>query len=93
MGARDYLASAGVFTSPDTAIGDLTSAVTLNRYTEAWGDPIRMFDPDGHWPTWSGIKNFISNAFSAGYNLVWGSRRSGSRFCLSRCRVRARRPM
>ncbi|MFO6453474.1 MULTISPECIES: RHS repeat-associated core domain-containing protein [unclassified Aeromicrobium] len=70
MGARNYLPETGAFTSPDTVIGDLTSAVTLNRYTYAWGDPINMFDPDGHWPSWSSAKNAVSGAINAAKNVV-----------------------
>lgn len=77
MGAREYLPETGAFTAPDTVIGDLASAVTLNRYTYAWADPINMFDPDGHWPSWSGIKNAakkvgsaFGNAVKSAYNFV-----------------------
>lgn len=75
MGARQYLPQMGAFTSPDTVIGDLTSTVTLNRYTYAWGDPINMFDPDGHFPSWlksagMGIFDFLRGAFKRAFDAA-----------------------
>ncbi|UUI67269.1 DUF6531 domain-containing protein [Aeromicrobium duanguangcaii] len=75
MGARQYLPGTAAFTSPDTVIGDLTSSVTLNRYTYAWADPINMFDPDGHFPSWlksagMGIFDFLRGAFKRAFDAA-----------------------
>jgi RHS repeat-associated protein len=64
MGARGYDAVTGRFTQVDTVVGDLTSPVTLNRYTYGNADPLNHFDPDGHWsiPGWDAVKSFVSTA-------------------------------
>lgn len=61
MGARQYSAASGTFTSEDTVAGDLTAPVTLNRYTYANGSPIDVFDPDGHFGIPKFAKNIASN--------------------------------
>lgn len=48
MSARDYDPAAGSFTSEDTVVGDLTSPVSLNRYTYGSASPLDHFDADGH---------------------------------------------
>ncbi len=48
MGARWYQPGSGTFTARDTYIGLLQEPITLNRYTYGSGNPLRMFDPDGH---------------------------------------------
>ncbi|MFZ4811313.1 MAG: DUF6531 domain-containing protein [Ilumatobacteraceae bacterium] len=50
MGARWYRPGTGGFTSRDTVFGQLSTPVSLNRYTYAWADPLGMWDPDGRWP-------------------------------------------
>lgn len=57
LGARHYDAATGRFTQADTVIGDLTSPVTLNRYTYGNADPLNHFDPDwrrGGMENWGG---------------------------------------
>lgn len=48
MGARWYAPADGVFTSRDSYAGELSTPVSLNRYTYAHNDPLEYFDPDGH---------------------------------------------
>ncbi|MGH2358836.1 MAG: RHS repeat-associated core domain-containing protein, partial [Candidatus Limnocylindria bacterium] len=50
MGARWYDPAAGGFLSRDTVFGQLSTPVSLNRYTYAFADPMSYFDPDGRWP-------------------------------------------
>lgn len=75
MGARTYLPDVGGFTSPDTVVGDLREPVSLNRYTYGFGDPVSMFDPDGHWPSWSKLRNaftWVKDRVSATVKSVTG---------------------
>ncbi|GLZ30163.1 hypothetical protein Lesp02_23530 [Lentzea sp. NBRC 105346] len=64
MGARSYDPATGRFTTVDDVVGDLTSPVTLNRYTYANADPLNYFDPDGHWslPSWNDVTSFVKQA-------------------------------
>jgi RHS repeat-associated protein len=48
MGARWYSPNVGRFISRDTYRGELTTPVSLNRYTYANDDPVNAYDPDGH---------------------------------------------
>jgi len=48
MGARWYQPSTSTFTARDTYNGQLSTPISLNRYTYAQGDPLSYFDPDGH---------------------------------------------
>lgn len=50
MGARWYAPNEAQFLSRDTVFGQLSTPISLNRYTYAFGDPLNYFDPDGHWP-------------------------------------------
>lgn len=47
MGARWYQPSTSTFTARDTYNGQLSTPISLNRYTYAQGDPLSYFDPDG----------------------------------------------
>lgn len=47
MGARWYAPTWASFLSRDTVAGELTTPVSLNRYTYAAGNPLSYFDPDG----------------------------------------------
>ncbi|WP_198680497.1 RHS repeat-associated core domain-containing protein [Lentzea terrae] len=62
MGARSYDAATGRFTAVDDVVGDLTSPVTLNRYTYGNADPLNFFDPDGRWsiPGWEQVTSFVA---------------------------------
>jgi RHS repeat-associated protein len=48
MGARWYSAADAVFRSRDSVSGELSTPVSLNRYTYGWANPLRYWDPDGH---------------------------------------------
>lgn len=48
QGARWYQPATGTFLSRDTIQGELTTPVTLNRYTYANNSPLNYWDPDGH---------------------------------------------
>ncbi len=48
MGARWYEASSASFLSRDTVFGELSTPISLNRYTYAWANPNSFWDPDGH---------------------------------------------
>jgi RHS repeat-associated protein len=48
MGSRWYGADVATFISADTQFGRLRSPTSLNRYTYAYQDPLRYFDPTGH---------------------------------------------
>ncbi|MEM9202824.1 MAG: RHS repeat-associated core domain-containing protein [Actinomycetota bacterium] len=50
MGARWYDPTNAQFRSRDTVFGELTTPISLNRYTYAWANPINMWDPDGRKP-------------------------------------------
>lgn len=77
MGARPYQPTTGRFTAPDTVIGALDSPISLNRYLYGNGDPLSMFDPDGHWPQWlSNLTSGIGDLFQTIGNLA-GSAWSG----------------
>jgi RHS repeat-associated protein len=47
MGARWYSGSDAVFRSRDTVFGELSTPISLNRYTYAWANPLTYWDPDG----------------------------------------------
>ncbi|MEO5841553.1 MAG: RHS repeat-associated core domain-containing protein, partial [Acidimicrobiales bacterium] len=49
MGARWYAPSTATFRSRDTIRGELSTPISLNRYTYAAGNPISFMDPDGHY--------------------------------------------
>ncbi len=51
MGARFYQPSADMFTSRDSTDGELSSPLSLNRYTYADDNPIANLDLDGHMAT------------------------------------------
>lgn len=48
MGARWYQPNTATFTTRDTYPGELTTPISLNRYTYAHNNPLAYFDPDGH---------------------------------------------
>jgi RHS repeat-associated protein len=48
MGARWYSPTHDTFTSRDSFPGQLSSPISLNRYTYASGNPLGRFDADGH---------------------------------------------
>ena len=48
--ARWYEPTTSRFASADTWFGEASSPKSLNRYAYAWGDPLNMIDPSGHWP-------------------------------------------
>jgi RHS repeat-associated protein len=52
MGFRSYDPATARFTAADTIAGAFGPPIGLNRYAYAFGDPINMADPDGHWPDW-----------------------------------------
>ncbi|MEM9202822.1 MAG: RHS repeat-associated core domain-containing protein [Actinomycetota bacterium] len=47
MGARWYDPTNAQFRSRDTVFGELSTPISLNRYTYAFANPIRYWDPDG----------------------------------------------
>jgi RHS repeat-associated protein len=47
MGARWYDAATATFLSRDSVFGELSTPVSLNRYTYAGANPLRYWDPDG----------------------------------------------
>ena len=49
MGARFYQPSGAYFLTRDTVMGELRTPVSLNRYTYAQNNPLRYWDPDGHY--------------------------------------------
>lgn len=51
MGARWYLPSTGTFSARDTIAGVPDNPLSQNRYTYAQANPLRRFDPDGHYVT------------------------------------------
>jgi len=65
MGARWYAPNDAQFLSRDSVFGQLSTPMSLNRYTYAFGDPLNYFDPDGHWPKFidRGIAKFKKTGF------------------------------
>lgn len=69
----------------DSVSGELTTPVSLNRYTYAFNDPLNMFDPDGHWPgfvdsaiAWAQeklgqVKNAVTSSVGAAVSSVVGA--------------------
>ncbi|MCP4305640.1 MAG: hypothetical protein GY788_12320 [bacterium] len=49
MGARWYNGADAAFRSRDSVFGELTTPISLNRYTYAWATPLMYWDPDGHY--------------------------------------------
>ncbi len=47
MGARWYSSADAVFRSRDTVFGELSTPVSLNRYTYGFASPLVFWDPDG----------------------------------------------
>jgi RHS repeat-associated protein len=48
MGARWYSPASGTFQSRDTYSGELTTPISLNRYTYAHANPVSNYDPNGN---------------------------------------------
>jgi len=49
MGARWYSGADAAFRSRDTVLGELSTPISLNRYTYAFANPMSYWDPDGRW--------------------------------------------
>ncbi len=49
MGARWYEGGWASFLSRDSVFGELRTPISLNRYTYAWANPLRYWDPDGRY--------------------------------------------
>jgi RHS repeat-associated protein len=79
MGSRWYGADVATFISADTQFGILGSPISLNRYTYANEDPLRYFDPNGHFSfdpvgfasgVVAGIAGAVGNAVGTAGNVV-----------------------
>jgi len=86
MGARWYEPGTASFLTRDTVQGDLSSPVSLNRYTYGFADPLEYLDPDGRFSfslsgflsgiggfvsgLWSRVTSFASGVYSAATSLV-----------------------
>ena len=51
MGARWYDPTSAQFRSRDTVFGELSTPISLNRYTYGWANPLMYWDPDGRMVT------------------------------------------
>jgi RHS repeat-associated protein len=60
MGARWYSPASGTFQSRDRYSGELTTPVSLNRYTYGHSDPIGNYDPTGHAPCPAGLAGHVT---------------------------------
>jgi RHS repeat-associated protein len=54
MSARWYNSSNGRFITQDTYQGDIYTPQSLNRYAYVMNNPVNMWDPTGHVPSWVG---------------------------------------
>ena len=69
------------FLQEDTYGGDPNDPLSLNRYTYSVNNPLRYYDPTGHWPNFSGFFSGISSAFSSWGNSIssaWNNSSIGS---------------
>jgi RHS repeat-associated protein len=73
--ARYYSSTMGRFLSPDWSAkeepvpyADLSDPQSLNLYGYVRNNPLSKTDPDGHWPDWGDVGNFI-----AGVTNAWAS--------------------
>lgn len=72
MGARWYQPGTGAFASRDTVSAASGTSTLFNRYTYGAGRPLDLIDPDGHWPDWGKVGNFLWEGVKevSGYNDV-----------------------
>jgi RHS repeat-associated protein len=70
MGARWYNPSTAVFLSRDSVRGELSTPISLNRYTYGWANPLTYWDPDG--------KTAYPTARGDGYVEDWTRNSDGS---------------
>ena len=80
--ARYYDPKTARFISQDTVAGDPNDPLSLNRYTYCVNNPLRYYDPSGHWPSFmnnifSGVRDFfqpfmngVQNAMKSAANAI-----------------------
>ena len=66
MGARWYDGGWAAFLSRDSVFGELSTPVSLNRYTYGFANPLSFWDPDGRMPVRIGVAVVGGSAPSGG---------------------------
>ena len=56
--AREYSSVHGQFVSEDIVRGYVESPITLNHYGYCWGNPVKLVDLDGRWPSWEDVVDY-----------------------------------
>jgi RHS repeat-associated protein len=73
MGARWYDPTNDTFVSADNAPQQLRTPISLNEFTYANDDPLKYFDPDGHYPTLAQTWVFQAAIQRARAAQYWGA--------------------
>ena len=70
LNARMYDPKLARFLQEDTYRGDPNDPLSLNLYTYCHNEPIKYYDPTGHWPDWAGIGQSLNSAWNGTVNAV-----------------------
>ncbi len=71
MKSRVYDPVIARFTSPDTIVPDVNSALGFNRYAYVYNNPLKYVDPDGHNPLFFFFLGAVSYTIGATSDNAW----------------------